>query len=148
MKRNITKAFLIAALLLSLAICFTVDDTKTDHRPSRMKLHGRDDSKKTLVQHKTLSEILSFTAPNTNDGLNDKIRNRLTIEYSSCKEAWIDMFWWMALLYGDWYANHGGNSLIYFLYSWIWVKGPKWISLCFIWSIVKCHYCLSISQFK
>ena len=48
------------------------------------------------------------------------IQARLGISYATCLEAWTDMLYWAALLYGDWYGNNGGNTIGYFYWQYIW----------------------------
>lgn len=51
--------------------------------------------------------------------------------YSSCNEAWNDMVYWVALLYGDWYGNHGANTVAYSYWQYGWQRAPMWLDICF-----------------
>ena len=58
------------------------------------------------------------------------VTDRLAISYGTCLDAWYDMLYWTALLYGDWYGNHGGNTLMYFFWQYAQVRAPQWATLC------------------
>ena len=45
-------------------------------------------------------------------------------KYNSCSEAWNDMFYWLVLFYGDWYGNHGANTVAYAFWQYGWQKAP------------------------
>jgi len=49
---------------------------------------------------------------------------RLQATYTTCQDGWNDVIFWLIILYGDSYANYGGNTLLYFLYEYAWVKLP------------------------
>jgi hypothetical protein len=53
-------------------------------------------------------------------------------EYETCSDAWNDMIYWMALLYGDWYGNKGSNTVSYAYWSFLFSKAPAWIKICLI----------------
>lgn len=44
------------------------------------------------------------------------IKQRLAVTYNTCSDAWNDLLYWMVLFYGDWYANKGGNTIMYFIW--------------------------------
>jgi hypothetical protein len=45
--------------------------------------------------------------------------------------AWNDVSKWCIVIYGDWYGNSGGNTLMYYAYHLLFDKIPRWISLCY-----------------
>ena len=44
------------------------------------------------------------------------LQSRLKVKYSTCLDAWTDMLYWTALLYGDWYGNKGAHTLMYYFF--------------------------------
>ena len=68
------------------------------------------------------------------------LKDRLIVKYETCEDAWRDMLYWTALLYGDWYANTGAHTVMYYFFQYLWERAPEWISLCVLksgapWSI-------------
>ena len=61
---------------------------------------------------------------------NKMLKDHLNVKYTSCKDAWEDIFYWTALLYGDWYGNNGAHTLMYFFFQYLWVRSTEWITLC------------------
>lgn len=45
-------------------------------------------------------------------------------EYKTCTEAWNDMLYYMVLFYGDWYGNHGSNTVAYSFWQYGWIRAP------------------------
>lgn len=60
----------------------------------------------------------------------EALKARLLVRFTTCKEAWWDMLYWSALLYGDIYGNNGANTLAYYFWQYLWVRAPQWVSLC------------------
>lgn len=58
------------------------------------------------------------------------VEEALNREYETCAEAFNDLLRWMVVLYGDWYGNKGGNTLMYYLNVVLTSKVPQWVSLC------------------
>ena len=53
-------------------------------------------------------------------------------KYATCGEVWNDMLYWMVLMYGDWYGNHGANTVMYSFWQYVWQRAPQWFQLCFV----------------
>ena len=70
------------------------------------------------------------TQDNEEKFVSDYVETALNIEYTSCSQAFNDVLRWSIILYGDWYGNRGGNSLMYYMNYLIVTKIPKWVSLC------------------
>ena len=58
------------------------------------------------------------------------VEEALNLQYETCSEAFNDMLRWMVVLYGDWYGNKGGNTIMYYLNVVLTTKVPQWVSLC------------------
>jgi len=58
------------------------------------------------------------------------VESQLNMEYDSCLTAWNDVSRWCIVIYGDWYGNNGGNTLMYYVHRLLFDKIPRWISLC------------------
>jgi len=63
--------------------------------------------------------------------VSDYVELQLNIEYDNCLAAWNDVSRWCIVIYGDWYGNRGGNTLVYYLNRLLFDKIPRWISLCY-----------------
>jgi hypothetical protein len=62
--------------------------------------------------------------------VSEYVESQLNLEYSSCSMAFNDVLRWCIVLFGDWYGNRGGNSLMYYMNYLLTTKIPKWVSLC------------------
>jgi len=59
------------------------------------------------------------------------VKDRYVVEYNTCADAWNDVLFWLTVIYGDSYANYGGNTLLYFVYMYAWDRVPLWLDVCF-----------------
>ncbi len=59
------------------------------------------------------------------------VESQLNLEYDSCLTAWNDVSKWCIVIYGDWYGNSGGNTMMYYAYHLLFDKIPRWINLCY-----------------
>lgn len=64
--------------------------------------------------------------------VSDYVESQLNLEYTSCSMAFNDVLRWSIIMYGDWYGNRGGNSLMYYANYLLTTKIPQWVSLCIL----------------
>jgi hypothetical protein len=114
------KHLLMSVLLISMILL-------TEAKIDREMLSAKNRHSASGVKKATkVPAFVPIELPSSIFGRDDKTT------YSTCKEAWSDMIFWMFLLYGDWYGNHGSNTVMYDFWKYGWSKGPEWFKLCFV----------------
>ena len=91
---------------------------------SERRAAGSHDPPQRLQQVSTLNNKERFVT--------DYVTEQLTKEFTTCAEAFNDVVRWCILLYGDWYGNRGGNTLVYYFNYLLMTKVPNWVALCYL----------------
>jgi hypothetical protein len=98
---NRSFTFLLLSLVLLLALSNAYDISK--YNPSDLRASNRQRLNTKL-----------------NGDPKRLIADRMETTYTSCSDGWNDVVFWMTVFYGDWYANRGSNTILYYFYMYGW----------------------------
>ena len=88
----------------------------------------------TIYTNPELKWTWSYSFPKYSDDpsqvVTEEIAEKMSTPYTHCWDAYGDMLYWGALVYGDLYGNRGIHTSLYYLWNIIMNKLPQWVSLC------------------